>query len=352
MRRRRRRHASSSQTRSRAGEDDIFEDDDMGHDAHARDVRDRPISRPVERGGGLDLNSQRRDEARRASFAPLPDEGGAYRGYEEPNRGPLVLALAVCIMIVFGVVVYNAYKQGVRQTSGSALPHIASQGAFKRPVVEDGAKKPAYRVFDQVDGSRRAEAIAPANVREEPVPISAGAPVGDLASKASGPFSSPEQPVDDPASPDPFGPPGQPVDLRNRSVSDAQDSQSASKSTPRAASPPSDWASAAPSRDNQADATVPARPVAAQIGGVAPGDYLVQLAAVRSGGAADDEWSKAAGKAPDLFANVGKLVQTVDLGDKGVWHRVMAVGFSERVDASAFCEAYKSRGGDCIVKAK
>ena len=91
-------------------------------------------------------------------FARLPDEQAGYEMPEENHRGPMILALAIGVLIVFGVVVWNAYKQGVRQNDAATLPQIASEGAFKRRPDNPGGNASAdtdKRVFDQIDGAYR-----------------------------------------------------------------------------------------------------------------------------------------------------------------------------------------------------
>ncbi len=96
----------------------------------------------------------------------------------------------------------------------------------------------------------------------------------------------------------------------------------------------------------------PARPTAAR--GPAPrvaagGGFLVQIAALRSEGAADTAWDRLARRDPALFANATKDVQRADLGGKGVYWRVRAGYFAQRDEAVRFCDRVKTLGQECIV---
>jgi len=79
------------------------------------------------------------------------------------------------------------------------------------------------------------------------------------------------------------------------------------------------------------------------------GGFLVQIAALRSEGAADTAWDRLARRDPALFAIARKDVQRADLGGKGVYYRVRAGYFAERAEAARFCDRVKTLGQECIV---
>ena len=310
-------------------------------------------------------------------FAPLPEEGGAYRAPNDNSRGPLVLMLAIVVMLVFGVVVWNAYRQGVRNSDQQVLTQIASEGAFKsRPDNPGGRADQNVDMEVMHQGGREAdEDFTAAKVREEPVPL--GAEIENVA--LDGPEdmaglqskSGPSKPSSAGKSSERIlGRNGEPVDLEN--MMGDLDPSPAPSPAPRQTMAAIDTARTAPkpkatqtSQSSYLDAAKPtpkptrttapipeptkiaAAPIVA-----AGGNFVVQLAAVQDKSAIDTEWKKASTKAPDLFLYAQKSVQTVDLGAKGVWHRIQAGGFESRDLANAFCASFKERGGDCIVKAK
>ncbi len=275
-----------------------------------------------------------------------PGEDG-YRGFdlreEESARGPLILALAVGVLVVFAAVIWNTYRQGVR-ADGAAVPLLtADAGPYKRPPVEAGGEVVPgtdKRLYDQIDGSARDEvAPAPLAAREDE-----GAVLPDLPDKAAATATLE----------------GGPVELRPGIdvAEDAAPVTLAALGELRKAGPdaPVEMETAAPTR---AVAAAPAMPDAAGDGAAlatlpafdfAPrGIYLVQIAALRSEQAADTAWASANREAPDLFVGAEKRIQRADLGAKGVFFRLRAGAFATREEASAFCGALKDRGRDCIV---
>ena len=75
----------------------------------------------------------------------------------------------------------------------------------------------------------------------------------------------------------------------------------------------------------------------------------VQVVAVPSELEAATEWARFQDRFPDLLTGRHLEVQRVDLGDRGIWFRVMATSTS-RSDADSLCSALRGRGADCIVR--
>ncbi|WP_018996711.1 SPOR domain-containing protein [Hirschia maritima] len=296
-------------------------------------------------------------EKKQMAYAVLPDENGGYEIPDDNNRGPLVLAMALGVIAVFGVVVWNAYKQGVRHSDSSALPQIASEGAFKVRPVDPGGRADEntnIRVLDQVGGTSRTEFEATdINVREEPVPVLEKVAIeanqsGGLASKSVQPA------VKRQVQNRKLGENGKPVDLR-------PGAKPASSSVVTQEIKPRPVIKKPPVQSAELNVTPIQKPkprsVTPKSSENTPkfssaGRFVVQLAAVKTTDAVDSVWKNAGKKAPNLFQNAKRHVQTVDLGPKGVWHRIQAGSFDSRADANVFCKAYKASGGDCIVAEK
>ena len=81
----------------------------------------------------------------------------------------------------------------------------------------------------------------------------------------------------------------------------------------------------------------------------ATGSYLVQIAALRSEDAAETAWKRVTNSAPELYYGATKVIQRADLGSEGVFYRLRVGAFADRSEASAFCEAIKEAGANCIV---
>jgi hypothetical protein len=52
---------------------------------------------------------------------------------------------------------------------------------------------------------------------------------------------------------------------------------------------------------------------------------------------------------PALLGDRRLVVQSVDLGSRGTYHRVQAGTFPDRASAQALCDRLKARKQDCLV---
>ncbi len=255
-----------------------------------------------------------------------PYDAGAfdddYRGFDlhddDGGRGPLILALAMGILLIFGAVIWNTYKQGVKPDA-AALPVVfAEEEPYKSAPRENANAADGdleHRIYDQIDGSTRATPLGEA---------------GTAQTVLSG---------------------GPPLELRpGRTAPLADDATN----TPVAAEPAT--ITALPDISDQASVPVPSAspaPGPEPVQGFArDGSFLVQVAALRSEAAADEAWGRFVSEDADLFSGAEKLVQRADLGAKGIFYRLRAGAFAERSDASTFCDTLKSRDKSCIVVAR
>ncbi len=76
---------------------------------------------------------------------------------------------------------------------------------------------------------------------------------------------------------------------------------------------------------------------------------MVQLASLKDRAGAQRLWTRLQKAHPDLLGERELTVQVVDLGSRGVFHRVQAGFFPERASAEAVCRALKARDQDCLV---
>jgi cell division septation protein DedD len=79
------------------------------------------------------------------------------------------------------------------------------------------------------------------------------------------------------------------------------------------------------------------------------GGFLVQLAALRAEDGARPAWTRLQKAHPALLGDRELAIQRVDLGDRGIFYRVQAGYFADRISARALCNALKARGQDCLV---
>jgi hypothetical protein len=261
--------------------------------------------------------------------SPFEDD---YRGFDirddETARGPLILALAIGVLLVFGAVVWNTYRQGVRSNGGGLPSVIADAQPYKRIPDERGGlevRDTDKRFYDQMDASER---------------------IPDLASLDGGDGSDMLQG-------------GPPIDLRP--TDDEVDGSDPDNGMPNSvADEVAELADLSrPDRgiDSEALAPMPApraplpppREVSPQFAFSEGGQYLVQVAAFRTQDAAEAAWRKSASEYPNLYRGAGKRIQRADLGAKGVFYRLRVGGFSQKKEADAFCDALKAEGDNCIV---
>lgn len=262
-----------------------------------------------------------RESSQDGDYTPFDDD---YRGFDareaETARGPLILVLAIGVLLIFGAVVWNTYRQGVRP-AGEGLPSVlAEEAPIKTAPAEAGGavvENTDIRFFDEMDASDREPAAEPA--------FAEAGLAG--ASEVRG---------------------GLPANLRRGPVE-----------------PVTDLAGIAPPAGSAAGAAAPVdgAPAAAPQAAAAPlpqgprsrfvfaadGAYLVQIAALRSEAAAESQWKRVTASAPELYYGATKIIQRADLGSEGVFFRLRVGAFADRSEASAFCDAVKEAGANCIV---
>lgn len=274
-----------------------------------------------------------------------PDE---YRGFEirddETGRGPLILALAVCVIIVFAAVIWNTYRQGVRPADG-ALPMIAGdEGPYKRAPDERGGLEVAGQdngFYGQMDGMGDPAVVEKAAVRN-PVEIRRQSPVLD-----GGPLELPS--VENVVAEEPA--------VRNAALEGLDPREPAApliEEVKTAAVGPVDLK---PKREKLPVVDVLPDPVLPEPSLIASrfadnGAFQVQIMAVRSEAAAQSEWDKLKSGTPALYRDARLDIQRADLGAKGVFYRLRVGAFDTRDTAKAFCSDVKASGKDCIVVAK
>ena len=264
--------------------------------------------------------------------SPFEDD---YRGFEirddETARGPLILALAIGVLLVFGAVVWNTYRQGVR-SNGAGIPSVIADAQPYKRVPEDRGglevRDTDKRFYDQMDASERDDVeIADAGTPD----LLQGGPPIELRPGVEDDEADPEN--------------GMPNSVADE-VEALADLSKPDRGTEMASLDP------VPVPVPSARAPLPAptaREIVPQFAFSESGQFLVQVAAFRSENAAEAEWRKSAAEHPDLYRGAGKRIQRADLGAKGVFYRLRIGAFAEKSEAMAFCDALKATGDNCIV---
>ena len=262
------------------------------------------------------------------------------------GRGPLILALAGGVLVVFGAVVWNTYSQGVRTSEGELPVLLAEKSEYKTkgPGAQVAPDEPR-RVYRQIE-TLPEEAVVPARANVAVAPAErdvrlAGEPPMDLR-----PGSDPEPEAAAPpvagdetaAVVDPA-----PAEIGNAAPKAADETtlaEAPSIRTRRLERAPDIAVEPAPAASE---------PAAPRFSFSSEGNYLVQVAALRSEAGAEAAWSKLSVQYDDIFNGASRYVQRADLGAKGVFFRLRAGRFQDRSEAVSFCDALKADGGSCIV---
>ncbi len=77
--------------------------------------------------------------------------------------------------------------------------------------------------------------------------------------------------------------------------------------------------------------------------------WRVQIAAMRTGQAAEQVWQAAVTKYDDLLGELRLNVEEVTLGERGTYYRVQAGPLAGKSQADALCAALKIREQGCLV---
>lgn len=133
----------------------------------------------------------------------------------------------------------------------------------------------------------------------------------------------------------------QPVQVQTQT---AQPIQLAAPATAPATVTP---APVAPAPQQVATAPVASAPAVTQA--VPAGDFVVQLASLRSPEQAQATFNTLQGRFGSILTGFTPDIQRADLGERGIYHR-LRVGPMDRDAANSLCQRYQAAGGDCIVQ--
>ncbi|MGE3783204.1 MAG: SPOR domain-containing protein [Alphaproteobacteria bacterium] len=252
---------------------------------------------------------------------------------DEPASGSrrlvaIVLTLAVVALFVGGL--WFAYVQGTRHAAGSA------QSADSVPLLR-ADERPAKVKPDQPGGM--------------PVPDQNSSLYNDKLARSSVEklLPPPEQPLPRPA-------PLSPV----RPAAPAPTLTPPSETGAAAAGPPPGVPTAPPSPAQappQPAVSPPAMPAVQKPTTTASTERTpetaaktveVRLGSLRSPEEAREEWQRLKRANGDLLGNLKANAVSVDLGEKGIWYRILA-GPLDQVGAERLCAEKKQRNHGCVV---
>ncbi len=82
---------------------------------------------------------------------------------------------------------------------------------------------------------------------------------------------------------------------------------------------------------------------------LAAGNYVVQLASVRSDESARQEWTRLQKVHPALLGDLALEVQRADLGDRGIFYRIRTGPFPNLATAQDMCAQIEAAELACLV---
>lgn len=260
-----------------------------------------------ERDGGFELVGEPRDD-------------------EPPPRGRgrlIAIVLTLAVMLLFAGGLWFAYVQGTRHSGGAA---------------QNGGTVPLLRADE------RPTKVKPEQPGGLPMPDQNISLYNDALAKAPVEKLLPpaEQPLPRPAPPAKPAPPQIVMPPPETSPQAGPTPAIPPAAAPRTAQPA---APAVPSQEEQ-QAAAPA--TGEPVDGAAVGTVQVRLGSLRSADAAREEWQRLKRENGDLLGNLKANAVSADLGEKGIWYRIMA-GPLDETGAERLCNEMKRRSHGCIV---
>jgi hypothetical protein len=237
------------------------------------------------------------------------------------RHGPLAMIVVLVVMAGSAVGLWSAWRAFGHHGAGGAVPVIA---ADKRPVKVAPADPGGMRVPDQAisvlnpkrGGEPRVEQLLPPPETPLPRPVPVQQAASDTPSVA--PLAAPAVPRE-PSAPvaAPVAEPASPAVV------------AAMTAPPAPAAPP------------------PA--VASQAAAASTFSYRLQVGAVRSAEAAQQEWARLKRQEPDLLGKLEMTPSRSDQGARGVFYRIVAGPISDEGAAQRTCDTLKQRKVGCIL---
>lgn len=273
------------------------------------------------------------DDSRLGAYAPPADEYDTFDARDEDRRrGPLLFGAAVIVTILFATVVFSAYNQGVRQREDAPVIVADTDPYRERPADPGGVETPDtnYEVYDRLTGeSENVEDVSLRPAPEEPIEDSRPAlrvETVNADEADSEPAASQEIPD---VTPRPAPPRPQPA--RSEPETQPQPASREPDPAPQTRQPDPEPASAS-------------TPAAAL-----DGAWVVQIASFRSQADAEAAWLAFRTRFADISSGLGPDIATVEITDRGTYHRLRIAAFATRDDAVSFCTTLQGRGQDCLV---
>jgi len=257
------------------------------------------------------------DESRIGAYAPPADEFETFDAREEENRrGTLLLTTAIAVLVLFVGVVWSAFNQGVRERDEAPRLLAEVEPYRERPADPGGEETPDtdLDVYNRLTGDNDGdEDVSPRPAAEEPLEDTRPSLRIETVDADATEAAQPEA---------------------NRQIEATPLEEPTTDVTPRQA----------PERPQRQPDPEPLVPAAAP-----SGDWVVQIASFRSEADAEAAWLAFQGRFSDISTGLGPDVVSVEIAERGTYHRLRIAAFSSRDDAVSFCSTLQGRGQDCLV---
>jgi hypothetical protein len=238
------------------------------------------------------------------------------------SRKLLATAVALLVMALFAGGLWFAYTQGMRRTSGTG-------GGGDVPLIR-ADERPTKVKPDKPGGMEIPD-------RDKLIYTQKRAAVEHLLPPPEKPMPRPTPPPAPAAQPAAWPPPAAVAVSTTASVPAAPPDMSRSAQQQQAAAPSDKAPSTPPTPEKTAAASSPP---------AKPAGTRLQLGSVRSESAARQEWDRIKRAAPDLLGSLSATPVRADLGDKGVFYRILTGPVAE---ADRVCGELRRRDIGCII---
>lgn len=273
------------------------------------------------------------DESRIGAYAPPADEFETFDAREEENRrGTLLLTTAIAVLVLFVGVVWSAFNQGVRERDEAPRLLAEVEPYRERPADPGGEETPDtdLDVYNRLTGDNDGdEDVSPRPAAEEPLedtrPSLRIETVDADATEAAQSEANRQieaTPLEEPT-----------TDVTPRQAPERPQRQADPEPETRQPEPQLSQ----PDPDPVVPAAAPS------------GDWVVQIASFRSEADAEAAWLAFQGRFSDISMGLGPDVVSVEIAERGTYHRLRIAAFSSRDDAVSFCSTLQGRGQDCLV---
>jgi cell division septation protein DedD len=282
---------------------------------------------------------------------------------DEPSgRGPLYALVAILLLVGVGAIAWFAYEEGKRAGMREAPPLLRSMTEAGKVEPDDPGGLPEPRdseVYRELAGrdAHTPERIMP---REETPAVVDTTPSPDRPGDgtAEALIERDVKPRDQVAVPPPSEALRERVGGIRSGPEGARAEAEAVEQTPATTQQPEVRPEARPQPTQPAPAetevaTQPeTRPATTPPAVAADGNFVVQIAAFRSHEEALQGWRALENRHGELIGSRTRDIAEVDLGERGVFHRLRIGYFVSSEQATTFCNQLKARGQDCLVRTR